>query len=289
MNDLMYSNIRNFSTTIGDMEFNWGERTYLMGILNATPDSFSDGGEFNLLDRALDHAKEMIAQGADIIDIGGESTRPGADVVEIPQEIERVVPVIRELRKVSNTPISLDTYKSKVAYRGLEAGANLINDIWGFQKDPDLAKVTAEFGVPCVLMHNDKNHWDKNLKPDYSRPIIEELKLFFNRSVEIALKAGIKESDIILDPGIGFGKTQEHNREILGKLGEFKDFGFPILLGTSRKSVIGSILDLPPKDRLEGTLATSALGIAAGVDILRVHDVMENKRVALVTDKILRR
>lgn len=289
MKDLGYSNIRNFSTTIGKREFKWGERTYIMGILNATPDSFSDGGEFNLLDSALDHAKDMIEQGADIIDIGGESTRPGAEIVEVEEEIERVVPVIRELAKVSDTPISLDTYKSKVAYKGLEAGANLINDIWGFQKDPDLAKVVAEFGVPCVLMHNDMNHWDKSLKPNYSRPIIDELKLFFNRSIEIAIKVGIKESDIILDPGIGFGKTQEHNRDILAKLGEFKDFGFPLLLGTSRKSVIGTILDLPPKDRLEGTLATSALGIAAGVDILRVHDVLENKRVALVTDKILRR
>lgn len=252
-----------------------------MGILNVTPDSFSDGGEFNIVDRAIAHALDMVKLGADIIDIGGESTRPGSTEVEISEEISRVVPVIKELSRVSDIPISLDTSKSQVGLKGLKAGANLINDVWGFQRDPDLAKVTADFNVPCVLMHNSH---DKK----YDEPIIEAIKKFFHRSIEIALKAGIKKGDIILDPGIGFGKTQEHNREVMANLGEFNDLGFPILLGTSRKSIIGTILDLPPKERLEGTLATSALGIASGVDILRVHDVRENKRVALVTDKILR-
>lgn len=253
-----------------------------MGILNVTPDSFSDGGDFNNVGAAIDHAREMINLGADIIDVGGESTRPGSTEVTIADEIQRVVPVIKEYKKQFNIPLSLDTSKSKVGFKGLEAGADIINDVWGFQRDEDLAKVTADFNVPCVLMHN-------SLTKDYNSPIMEEIKMFFHKSIEIAVKAGVKEDQIILDPGVGFGKTQEHNREVMAKLGQLNDLGFPLLLGTSRKSIVGTILNLPPKERLEGTLATSTMGIISGADILRVHDVLENKRVALVTDKIVRK
>lgn len=282
MKDLRYKPIRTGSIVINDSEFNWGERTYIMGILNVTPDSFSDGGDYFDLKRAMGHAEVMIGHGADIIDVGGESTRPGSTEVSADEEINRVVPVITEYKKRFNIPLSLDTSKSIVGLKGLEAGADIINDVWGFQRDKELAQVVADFNVPCVLMHN-------NYDAIYKGSIIDEIKSFFYKSVEIALKAGIKEELIILDPGIGFGKTQEHNREILARLGDLNSIGFPILLGTSRKSVIGSILNLPPKERLEGTLATSTMGIISGADILRVHDVLENKRVALVTDKIVRR
>ena len=264
-----------------DFSLNFGPRTFIMGILNLTPDSFSDGGDFTLLENALKHASKMIDQGADIIDVGGESTRPGAEIVSEQVEIDRVVPFIKEYSSRFSTPLSLDTSKSTVGLAGLEAGANMINDVWGFQKDPKLANVTADFKVPAVLMHNQ-------IGTEYSGDIINSIKWFFDRSLEIAFKAGISEDLIILDPGIGFGKTQLQNREVLARLGELNSLGFPLLLGTSRKSIIGTILDLPPKDRLEGTLATSTMGIISGVDILRVHDVLENKRVALVTDEIIR-
>lgn len=264
-----------------DFSFNFGSRTYIMGILNLTPDSFSDGGDFTLLENALKHASSMIDQGADIVDVGGESTRPGASIISDDIEISRVVPFIKEYSKNFSIPLSLDTSKSAVGLAGLEAGANIINDVWGFQKDPKLAEVSAEFKVPVILMHNQ-------IGTDYYGDIIDSMKRFFHKSIEIAIKAGVDEKYIILDPGIGFGKTQFHNREVLASLGKFNSLGFPLLLGTSRKSIIGTILDLPPKDRLEGTLATSTLGIVSGVDILRVHDVLEHKRLALVTDKIIR-
>lgn len=253
-----------------------------MGILNVTPDSFSDGGEFNIMDNALNHVSEMIDEGADIIDIGGESTRPGSKPVTVSEEINRVVPVIKGLKKAFKVPLSLDTSKAKVGFSGLEAGADIINDVWGFQLEPELAEVVADFKVPAVLMHNQ-------IGTNYSSDLVSSIKMFFDKSINIALKAGIDKDFIILDPGIGFGKTQEHNREIMARLGEFHDLGFPLLLGTSRKSIVGSILNLPPKERLEGTLATSVMGIISGVDILRVHDVKENKRVALVTDEIVRK
>ncbi|MGL1891513.1 MAG: dihydropteroate synthase [Spirochaetaceae bacterium] len=281
MKDLRYSPVINSVTKWRSFNFNWGERTYIMGILNVTPDSFSDGGEFNNIQDSLIKAELMINQGADVIDVGGESTRPGAASVSVSEEINRVVPVIKVLKEKFSVPVSLDTSKSEVGLKGLEAGADLINDVWAFQRDPKLANVTADFNVPAILMHN-------KVDSNYSKDIIESMKLFFNRSLEIAFKAGVAEDKIILDPGIGFGKTQEHNREVLSRLGELHSLGFPLLLGTSRKSIIGTILDLPPKDRLEGTLATSTMGIISGVDILRVHDVLENRRVALVTDKIVR-
>lgn len=281
MTNLNFSRLRNQKMEWGEYSIEFGLRTYIMGILNVTPDSFSDGGSFVSVEKALDHAKFMIDSGADFIDIGGESTRPGSQPVSDLEEIDRVVPVIKEYKKRFSTPISLDTSKSLVGLKGLEAGASIINDVWGFQKDPQLAEVTATFGVPAILMHNQTGS-------HYHVDIIDALKIFFSKSLEIATKAGVSENMIILDPGIGFGKTQEHNREIMARLGELNSLGFPILLGTSRKSIIGTILNLPPSDRLEGTLATSTMGIISGADILRVHDVKENKRVALVTDKIVR-
>ncbi len=281
-NDLRYSPVKTGSTKWRGFNFNWGDRTFIMGILNVTPDSFSDGGDFELVDKAYSHASLMISCGADIIDIGGESTRPGSEIVDVQTEISRVVPAIKVIKDSFNIPVSLDTSKAFVAQMGLEAGADMINDVWGFQKDPELANVTSSFNVPAVLMHNQIGNI-------YSGDIVDNIKSFFDKSINIALKAGIKKEFIILDPGIGFGKTQEHNREVLARLGEFNDLGFPILLGTSRKSIVGTILNLPPKDRLEGTLATSTMGIISGADILRVHDVKENLMVARVTDKIIRR
>jgi dihydropteroate synthase len=281
-NDLRYSPVRTSNTSWRGFNFNWGERTYIMGILNVTPDSFSDGGDFESIDNILTHASSMVSEGVDIIDIGGESTRPGSANIGIETEVSRVIPAIKIIKGAFKIPVSLDTSKARVGQKGLEAGADMINDVWGFQRDPDLAKVTASFNVPAVLMHNQ-------VGSDYSGDIVDNIKSFFDKSINIALKAGIKNEFIILDPGIGFGKTQEHNREVLARLGEFNDLGFPILLGTSRKSIIGTILNLPPKDRLEGTLATSTMGIISGVDILRVHDVKENLRAAQVTDKIIRR
>ena len=281
MNDLRYSPVRVGALPCGKFTFNWGERTYIMGILNVTPDSFSDGGDFYSVDSALKQVEFMIEQGADIIDVGGESTRPGSEPVSVQNEISRVVPVIKAIKSRFNIPISLDTSKALVGLAGLEAGADMINDVWGFQREPELANAVTKYSVPCVLMHNQNG-------TEYSYDIIESMKLFFEKSIDIALEAGIDKSSIILDPGIGFGKNQEQNREVLARVGEFHSLGFPILLGTSRKSLIGTILNLPSKDRLEGTLATSTMGIISGVDILRVHDVLENKRVALVTDKIVR-
>lgn len=281
MNDLRYSRVRNFELKWRNYSIDFGLRTYIMGILNVTPDSFSDGGDFTAIRKALDHVSLMIEEGADIIDVGGESTRPGADPITEFEEIQRVVPFIKKYKEKFSLPLSLDTSKSRVGLAGLEAGADMINDVWGFQKDPNLANVSADYGVPVILMHNQ-------IGSNYSQDIIDSIKTFFDKSIKIALKAGIKDDHIILDPGIGFGKTQEHNREVLARMGELNSLGYPLLLGTSRKSIIGTILNLPPKDRLEGTLATSTMGIISGADILRVHDVLENRRVAEVTDKIVR-
>lgn len=281
MNDFRYKSIRHGALKWKNYSFDLGQRTYIMGILNVTPDSFSDGGEFDSVSAAMRQAYRMIEEGADIVDVGGESTRPGSDPVGVEEEIYRVVPVIEAYKKLYNIPLSLDTSKELVGLRGLEAGADMINDVWGFQREPGLAEVTASFGVPAVLMHNQNG-------TEYAGDIIDEIKRFFEISVDIATQAGVKEELIVLDPGIGFGKTQQHNRDVLARLGEFNSLGFPLLLGTSRKSIIGTILNLPPKERLEGTLATSTMGILAGADFLRVHDVKENLRVSRVTDKIVR-
>ncbi|MBB6632146.1 dihydropteroate synthase [Clostridium algidicarnis] len=263
-----------------DKNIKLGERTYIMGILNVTPDSFSDGGDFIDIHNAVNHAKEMIELGVDIIDVGGESSRPGHKNITEEEELKRVIPVIKRLSAETDAIISLDTIRSEVAEEAIKEGAHIINDIWGLQKDPNMAKVAAKYKIPVIIMHNQNG-------TDYNN-IIEDIKEFFKRSVAIAKEAGISEDMIILDPGIGFGKTPEQNIMVMSKLDEIKSLGYPVLLGTSRKSTLGKILDLPPKERVEGTLATTILGIVQGVDIVRVHDVQENLRAAKVADAIIR-
>lgn len=265
---------------IGNKDFNLGERTYIMGILNVTPDSFSDGGRFNNIEKAINHAKEMINQGADIIDIGGESTRPNHEPVGEEEEIKRVVPIIQALSKELDIPISVDTYKGKVAELAIKAGANLINDVWGFKKDSYIAEVAAKYNVPCCLMHNRENRDYKNLIED----ILKDLR----ESIEIALKAGVRKENIMLDPGIGFAKDYQQNLRVMKELERLKGLQYPVLLGTSRKSMIGNALDLPVDERVEGTIATTVIGILKGCDFVRVHDVRENKRAAIMTDAIYR-
>ena len=265
---------------IGKLNFDFDKRTYIMGILNVTPDSFSDGGRFFNMDSAIGHAVLMEEDGADIIDIGGESTRPNHSSVSPQEEMDRVIPVIKELVKVLHIPVSIDTSKAIVARAALEAGAAMINDVWGFKKDSDIAGFAADAGVACCLMHNRDNTNYNNLIKDIKDDLME--------SIEIALKAGVREDRIILDPGIGFGKTLEQNLELMSKLSEIIRMGFPVLLGTSRKSMIGLSLDLEVKERLEGTIATNVLGVSSGCSIIRVHDVKENLRAVRMTDIILK-
>nr|WP_242960254.1 dihydropteroate synthase [Garciella nitratireducens] len=253
-----------------------------MGILNVTPDSFSDGGKFIDLEKAVHHAKKMVEEGADIIDIGGESTRPGAKEIDAKQELSRVLPVVKRLVKEIDVPLSVDTYKAEVAEKVLEAGAHMINDIWGMQRDCHMASVIHKFDVPIIIMHNQKG-------TEYKKDLLEEICEFFKKSIDIAIKSGVKRENIILDPGIGFGKTPEQNMLVLSRLGELNDLGYPLLLGTSRKSMIGKILDVCTKERIEGTIATTVMGIIQGIDIVRVHDVKENSKAAKVTDAIVRR
>jgi dihydropteroate synthase len=267
---------------IGNKEFEIGKRTYIMGILNFTPDSFSDGGVFNDIDVAIEHVKKMIDDGADIIDVGGESTRPGHTVISDDEEISRVVPIIKAIKERFDITISIDTYKSKVAKAALEAGADLINDVWGFKKDKDMAKVAAKHNVPCCLMHNRDNEDYNNLMED----ILDDLR----ESIKIAKEAGVRDENIMVDPGIGFAKTYEQNIETMNKLERFKELGYPVLLGTSRKRMIGLTLDLPVEERVEGTVATTVIGIIKDAcDFVRVHDVLENSRAAKMTDAIVRR
>ncbi len=256
-------------------------KTYIMGILNVTPDSFSDGGNYIEVEKAVERAKRMVAEGADIIDIGGESTRPGAKEVTAEEEIKRVLPIVKKLVKEVAVPISVDTYKAEVAEEVLKEGAHMINDVWGLQRDSNMAAVVAKYDVPVVIMHNNKN-------TEYKKDIMEEISDFLKRSIETARKAGINNEQIILDPGIGFGKNPEQNMEVMYRLGELNSLGYPILLGTSRKSMIGKILSLPPEERVEGTLATSVMGIMQGVDIIRVHDIVQNLRTAMVVDAVVR-
>ena len=255
-------------------------RTLVMGILNVTPDSFSDGGRYNRLDRAVSHARRMVEEGADLIDVGGESTRPGHEPVPLEEELERVIPVIEALVREVDVPLSVDTYKAEVARQALEAGAHIINDVWGFKRDPEMARVAARFDVPIVLMHN------RELPTAYDS-LLDDICADLLESVRIAREAGVKEERIILDPGIGFGKTYEENLEVMRRLERIVELGYPVLLGTSRKSMIGKTLDLPTDQRVEGTAATVALGIAKGCRIVRVHDVREMVRVARMTDAIL--
>ncbi|RKO67841.1 dihydropteroate synthase [Desulfofundulus salinus] len=258
-----------------------GERTLVMGILNVTPDSFSDGGRFSDPSRALEHAHRLVEDGADIIDLGGESTRPGYTPVTVEEEMRRVIPVLEKLVQEIPVPISVDTTKAAVAREALEIGAHIINDQWALRADPEMAAVVARYDAPVILMHNQEGTEYKDLMGDIIR--------FFRESIALALEAGICRDKIIIDPGIGFGKTVEQNLEVMSRLSELDCLGLPVLLGTSRKSMIGKTLDLPVDQRVEGTAATVAIGIAAGVDIVRVHDVREMVRVARMTDAMVRR
>lgn len=264
---------------IGKKEFDIKHHTYIMGILNVTPDSFSDGGNYDHIDKALFRVETMIKEGMDILDIGGESTRPGYQMVTIEEEIERVVPVIEAVKCRFDIPVSLDTYKPKVARAGIEAGIDMVNDIWGLWYDKDMARVIAESNASCCLMHNRE-------EANYS-DFMEDVKSDLYRSLVLAEKMGIEKDKIILDPGVGFGKTYEQNLEVIRRIGELKGLGYPILLGTSRKSVIGLTLDLPVEERLNGTLATSAYGIMQGCSFLRVHDIKEHRELIRMMEAIM--
>lgn len=258
-----------------------GKRTLVMGILNVTPDSFSDGGKYTLIDRAMAHAESMVEEGADIIDIGGESTRPGYEKVTEEEEIRRTMPVIEALSKRFPYPLSIDTYKAVVARKALEAGAHIINDIWGAKGDPHMPVVVAETGAPVILMHNRKGHQYRDLIPD----MIADLRI----SIDLIVAAGGKEEQIIIDPGIGFAKDYEENLQVMRQLRQFRVLGYPMLLGTSRKSMIGKTLDLPVNERVEGTIATVVYAIDQGADIVRVHDVKETVRAVRMVDAILQK
>lgn len=266
---------------IGNRVFDAEHRTYIMGILNVTPDSFSDGGKFNQMDAALYHAEEMIRDGADIVDVGGESTRPGHTVISDDEEISRVAPVIEAIKSRFDIPVSIDTYKGKVTETALKAGADLVNDIWGFKFDHTVAELTAQYGAACCLMHNRS----EPTYQDYLNDVVADLK----ECVRIAKDVGISDDKIILDPGVGFGKTYQMNLEIINHVDVLHSLGFPILLGTSRKSVIGQTLNLPTDQRVEGTLATTVVGVLKGCAFVRVHDVKENKRVIQMTEAIMGR
>lgn len=266
----------------GEKRLELGNKTAVMGILNITPDSFSDGGHYRTLTEAVEHAHRMVEGGADIIDIGGESTRPYGNnqPPSADEEMERVLPVLERLIGELSVPISLDTYKVATAQAALKMGVNIINDVWGLQQDPAMALLIAKYKVPVIVMHNQ-------LAPGY-RDLMGEIACFLHRSMQIAEKAGIKQDNIIVDPGIGFAKTRADNLTIMRRLKELRALGCPILLGTSRKAFIGKTLDLPVNDRVEGTAATIAVGIANGADIVRVHDVKEMARVARMTDALIR-
>lgn len=255
---------------------------HIMGILNVTPDSFSDGGKWNQMDRALLHTEEMIRDGAEIIDIGGESTRPGYQkVVTEDEEIERVVPYIRAVREKFNIPVSIDTYKAKVARAAVEAGAGLINDIWGFKGDPKMAETAAALRVPCCVMHN------RNLETHPYHNLMEDVLNDLKESIRLGLDAGVRPEHIITDPGIGFGKTLEDNLLVMKHLERLKELGYPILLGTSRKSMIGLTLSMPVEERVEGTVATTVFGVMKGCSFVRVHDVKENYRAMKMTEAMI--
>ena len=258
-----------------------------MGVLNATPDSFSDGGKFNRLDLAIKHIGRMLEYGADIIDIGGESTKPGSNPVSIDEELNRVIPIINEVKKISNDIlISIDTYKSAVAKEAIKAGADIINDISGLAFDEDMAPLLAKNDIPVIIMHIQGK--PKTMQQNISyNDFLGDIKQYFQNKCNYAIKSGIKKNNIILDPGIGFGKTFNHNFKLLKNLKIFKDMGYPLLIGPSRKAFIGDVLNLPSDERVEGTIATVVAGILNGANIVRVHDVKENKRAITVTENIL--
>ena len=279
-------------TRIGPRTFRWGERTFVMGILNVTPDSFSgdgllvrssgDGAERAGVTAAVAQARAMADEGADLLDIGGESTRPGHAAVDVEEETRRVVPVVRAVRAaLPDMPLTVDTTKPAVAAAALDGGADAINDVWGVAADDALSRLAGERGVPIVLMHN-------RAEPRYSN-LLPEIVADLQRAIEQALSAGVPWANVLVDPGFGFGKTPEQNLALLHDLGSLRLLGRPIVLGTSRKSTLGKVLDLPADQRLEATIATTALGVAAGVDIVRVHDVRPNVRAARIADAVVRR
>ncbi len=275
---------------IGSREFDVETRTYVMGILNVTPDSFSDGGKWNSMDRAMKHVEEMLAEGMDILDIGGESTRPGADYgMPAEEELNRVMPYIEAVKARFDVPISLDTYKSRVAEAGIAVGVDLINDIWGLKWDARMAQVIADHGVACCLMHNRRAvEQDSSVDNPYGyENFLEDVAADLAESAELARRAGIGEDRIILDPGVGFAKSYEQNLIIINHLEALQALGYPVLLGTSRKSVVGLTLDVPVEERLEGTLATTVIGVLKGCSFVRVHDVKENVRAIRMVRAIL--
>ncbi|HEX5837538.1 MAG TPA: dihydropteroate synthase [Anaerolineales bacterium] len=289
------------SLQIGNRILNWGSRTYVMGILNVTPDSFSGDGilaKGDSVEAAVDQARQFLADGADILDVGGESTRPGSQPVNAGDELKRVIPVIEALaNRFPEALISIDTYKARVAEAAFKAGAHILNDVWALRADPELASTAAASGMPVILMHNRSNPASVEVREQLGNAylgsayenLMDDLKRELLISVDLAVRAGVEETRIILDPGIGFGKTREHNLELIDRLDEIRSLGYPVLLGPSRKSFIGFTLDLPPDQRIEGTAATVAIGIARGADIIRVHDVKEMARVARMTDAIVRK
>ena len=266
---------------IGSREFDKKHHTYIMGILNVTPDSFSDGGRFNHIEAAIKHAGEMIAEGAEVIDVGGESTRPGYTKISDEEEISRVVPVIEAIKQRFDIPVSIDTYKSEVAKAAAAAGADLINDIWGLKYDDKMAEVIAENNLACCLMHNRTN-------TEYSN-FMEDMKQDLRETIAIARKAGIADDRIILDPGVGFAKSYENNLEVIRRLGELRKLGYPLLLGTSRKSVIGLTLDVPAAERVIGTTVTTVMAVQADCMFVRVHDIKENRQAIEMAEAILYR
>jgi len=300
--------LRSEGLSIGKYDFKWGKKTYLMGILNITPDSFSGDGlyqiddqnaEFDirsLVDKTLVQAGEFVAAGVDILDVGGESTRPGANLVEIETELKRVVPVVQAISREFDVPISIDTYKHQVARAALEAGAELVNDVWGLNADPEMAPTIAKNMAPVIIMHNRSSWAHADIKESLGGryigipydDLLEDIKRELMESVDLAHSAGIPDEKIILDPGIGFGKTVEQNLELINSLPAIRDLGYPLLYGPSRKSFIGYTIDLPPEQRLAGTAAAVAVGIVRGADIIRVHDVKFMQQVAQMTDAIVR-
>lgn len=267
------------TTCCGGTEFRWGQRTYVMGVVNVDPDSFSGDG-LDDADAAVTLGRRLAAEGADVIDVGGESTRPGASPVSVEDELRRVLPVVERLARELPVPVSVDTYKAEVARRAVKGGASMINDVWGLKRDPDLARVAAKDGIPLVISQNQREAAFHDFFPE----LVDSL----SRSVQLALDAGVDLNNIIIDPGIGFGKTVEQNLEIIRRLSELGPLGRPILVGPSRKSFIGHVLDLPVEQRLEGTAAAVAIAIANGADMVRVHDVGQMVRVVRMSDAVVR-
>lgn len=266
---------------IGNRTFDTDHQTYIMGILNVTPDSFSDGGCWENTESALQHVEEMIREGAAVIDVGGESTRPGYQEITESEEIKRVCTIIKEIKNRFDIPVSVDTYKPGVARQALDAGADLVNDIWGLKREPEMRKVIAEYGVPCCLMHNRASGGGDY--QDFRRELLEEL----SESAALALEAGIRRDQILLDPGVGFAKDLSQNLAAVNLLGEIRELGYPVLLGASRKSMIGRVLELPVDEREEGTEVTTVFAVQQGCSFVRVHDVKRNQRVIRMTRALM--